>query len=331
MERSGIALAGNILTDNVKMIGSYPQKGMLVTITNEELAVGGCVPNTGIDIAKLDKDIKVYAYGRVGADYKGEYVINQMQSVGINTDGVIISKTAPTSYSDVMTVDGTGERTFFHNRGANKEFCPEDVDVDSLTCKMLHAGYIMLLDKFDQLDENGVTPMSEFLKKVRAKGIKTSVDLVSESSGNFNKVVKATLPHCDYVIINEVEGGQIAQINPRNENNQLIDENLKAIAIKIMQLGVNEKVIIHCPEKGCCLDKSGNYTVVESIKLKKGFIKGSVGAGDAFCAGSLYAIYNGYSDEKTLEFANLVAINCLSEKDSVSGVREKERLTEVLR
>ena len=65
---------------------------------------------------------------------------------------------------------------------------------------------------------------------------------------------------------------------------------------RLMDYGVNEKVIIHCPEKGFCLDKSGEFTVVNSLKLPKGFIKGSVGAGDAFCAGSLYAIYNGYTD-----------------------------------
>ncbi|MBR2499402.1 MAG: carbohydrate kinase family protein, partial [Clostridia bacterium] len=61
-------------------------------------------------------------------------------------------------------------------------------------------------------------------------------------------------------------------------------------------------------------------------KLPKGFIKGSVGAGDAFCAGSLYAIYHDYSDEEILSFANLVAISCLTAKDSVSGIRRKEEL-----
>ena len=110
----------------------------------------------------------------------------------------------------------------------------------------------------------------------------------------------------------------------------MIDENLKDIAEKLMALGVNEKVVIHGPEKGCCLNKDGKYTVVESIKLKKGFIKGSVGAGDAFCAGSLYAIYKGYEDADMLAFSNLFAINCLSEKDSVSGIRCKDKLKEVL-
>ena len=132
MERKGIALAGNILTDNVKMVASYPEKGMLATITEESLAVGGCVPNTGIDIAKLDPEMKVSVFGRVGNDFKGEYVLGQMQKVGIDVSGVIKSDSAPTSYSDVITVSGTGERTFFHNRGANREFSPNDVDLSKL-------------------------------------------------------------------------------------------------------------------------------------------------------------------------------------------------------
>ena len=132
----GIAIVGTILTDNVKMVQSYPEKGMLATITEESLAVGGCVCNTAIDIKKVDSNIDVYAFGKVGKDSKGEYVLNEMKKVGIDLSGVKISETAPTSYSDVITVVGTGERTFFHNRGANKEFCPADINVDNLDCKI---------------------------------------------------------------------------------------------------------------------------------------------------------------------------------------------------
>ena len=97
-----------------------------------------------------------------------------------------------------------------------------------------------------------------------------------------------------------------------------------------MAYGVKEKVIIHCPEKAFCLDKSGKETIVPSHKLPKGFIKGSVGAGDAFCAGSLYAIYQGYSDEEILRFGNLVAISCLTAPDSISGVCHKDDLEKLL-
>ena len=329
MERKGITLAGNILTDNVKMVGEYPQKGMLSTITEESLAVGGCVPNTAIDIKKVDPEMQIFAYGRVGNDDKGKYVLGEMEKVGIDVSNVKISATAPTSYSDVITVSGTGERTFFHNRGANKEFNPADVDLDKMTAKMLHAGYIMLLDSFDKLDGD-TTPMAEFLKEVRKRGIKTSIDLVSETSGSFHKIATAALPHCDYVIINEIEAGAIVGVEVRDNNGALNDQNVKLAMRKLMDYGVKEKVIIHCPEKGFCLNNDGEYTVVNSLKLPKGFIKGSVGAGDAFCAGSLYAIYNGYTDSEILSFSNLVAISCLTAADSVSGVCHKDKLSTLL-
>ena len=330
MKREGIALAGNILTDNVKFVGSYPEKGMLATITSESLAVGGSVPNSGIDLKRLDKNLRVCAFGKVGNDDKGKYVLNKLKEEGLETKGVKISNTSPTSYSDVITITGTGERTFFHNRGANAEFCLNDINLDDIDTKMLHCGYLMLLDSFDKY-ENGTTQMATLLKQAQEKGIKTSIDVVSESSGNFKKTVSASLPYCDYVIINEVEAGQIAEINPRNEDDTLNDENVKNILKTIMAYGVKEKVIIHCPEKGFCLDKSGNFTAVPSRQLKKGFIKGSVGAGDAFCAGCLYAIYNGYEDEKMLAFSNLVAINCLSKADSISGVTSVDKLEDCLK
>ena len=330
MERKGIAVAGNILTDNVKIVGAYPEKGMLSTIEEESLAVGGCVPNTAIDLKKIDPQLDVSAYGKVGDDEKGKFVVGQMQDVGIDVSCVKVSKTNPTSYSDVITVKSTGERTFFHNRGANKEFCPEDIDVESLNCKMFHIGYIMLLDYFDKILDYGSTPMSKFLKVLCDKGIKTSIDIVSESSGNFFKVVKSALPYCDYVIINEIEAGAIVGIEPRDMDGKISQDNVKLIMQKLFELGVREKIIVHCPEMGFCMNKDGSFTCEPSIKLPKGFIKGSVGAGDAFCAGSLYGIYNNYDDSKMLKFANLVAVNCLSAPDSVSGVCHKDKLNMVL-
>ncbi len=330
MERVGITLAGNILTDNVKLVEVYPEKGMLATIIKESLAVGGAVPNTGIDIKKIDPEMQVSVFGRVGDDDKGKYVVDVMRSAGLNVDGVKVSNSAPTSYSDVITVSSTGERTFFHNRGANAEFCPEDVDLTKLNCKILHVGYLMLLDAFDKVDENGETPMAAFLENARSLGIKTSVDMVSESSGNFHKVAVSALKHCDYIIINEVEAGEIVGISARDKSGKLDDDNVKTIMERLISMGVKEKIIVHCPEKGFCLNKDGKFVSVPSVKLPKGFIKGSVGAGDAFCAGALYGIYHGYDDGEMLTFANAVAVGCLSAPDSISGVRKKEDLISLI-
>ena len=63
-----------------------------------------------------------------------------------------------------------------------------------------------------------------------------------------------------------------------------------------------------------------------SLRLPDGFIKGSVGAGDAFCAGCLYGIYNGYDDRRILEFASGAAAYSLAAEDSVGGMKTADEI-----
>ena len=53
-----------------------------------------------------------------------------------------------------------------------------------------------------------------------------------------------------------------------------------------MELGVRKKVIIHMPDLATALSEDG-FTVVPSYEVSKAEIKGTTGAGDAFCAGIL--------------------------------------------
>ena len=67
-ERKGIVIAGNILTDVCKNIDTFPKIGMLANISSVKRAVGGCVPNTGISLATIDRSIPISAVGKVGDD-----------------------------------------------------------------------------------------------------------------------------------------------------------------------------------------------------------------------------------------------------------------------
>ena len=116
-KKGGITLAGNILTDVVKTVDCYPNIGMLANISDVSRAVGGCVPNTGIDLKKIDNTLRVAAIGKIGNDEGGEFLLSQFDKYGLERDKVKISATKPTSFSDVMSMP-SGERTFFHARGA---------------------------------------------------------------------------------------------------------------------------------------------------------------------------------------------------------------------
>ena len=84
--------------------------------------------------------------------------------------------------------------------------------------------------------------------------------------------------------------------------------------------GVNEIGIIHAPEAGWYMDKSGKFICVPSIDLPIDFINGSVGAGDAFCAGILYAIYKNFDPEFSLRLASAAAAANLSQENSIDGM-----------
>ncbi len=329
-ERHGIAVAGNILCDEVKMIEAFPERGMLVNITGMSRAVGGCVPNTLISLAKIDPSMTLSALGRCGRDEAGRYVLQEMARAGIDTSTVLVTEGHPTSFSDVMTTISTGERTFFHHRGANVDFAPADVPVGLLSCRMLHIGYIHLLDGFDAPDPVYGTAMAHFLHDVREAGISTSVDVVSRRDELFAEKVIASLPYTDNAFMNEVEACSVVGLEPRDKQGHIIEDNIRATMERIMAYGVGKRLIVHCPEAGFCLNRNGEFTVVPSLRLPDGYIKGAVGAGDSFCAGCLYGIYNGFDDCEMLSFAAGAAASNLSAEDSVSGMRSASQIRELI-
>ncbi len=329
-ERNGIAVAGNILTDEVKIIEAFPERGMLVNITSMSRAVGGSVPNTLISLAKIDPTLSLSALGKRGDDEGGRYAQSELQRVGIDTVGVQVTAEHPTGFSDVMTLRGTGERTFFHHRGANAHFAPADIDLSTLYCRMLHVAYIHLLDSFDAPDPEYGTTLARFLKAAQEEGILTSVDAVSSLNDEFASRILAAMPYTDNAIMNEIEVCGVSGLPPRDGEGKLLTENIRVTMEQLMSRGVGQRVIVHCPEAGFCLSRNGTFTVVPSLKLPAGYIKGTVGAGDSFAAGCLYGIYNGFTDAEILEFASGAAACNLAAEDSVSGMKDAAYIRELI-
>ncbi len=329
-DSQGVAIAGNILTDIVNTVDRYPEVSMLSNVLDTVNAVGGCVPNTGINLAKIDSDIFVSALGRVGNDEYGRFVMSEMRKHGLDISRIKISSTKPTANSNVMQDINTGTRTFFLTSGANGEFSLEDIDIDNLDCAIFHIGYVFLLPQFDAPDSEYGTKMARLLKEVSDKGIKTSLDAISTESELFAQTLIPSLKHCNYIILNEIESCKAANLSPRNPDGSLNAGNVKKAMEALIDYGVKDKVIVHSTEAGFLMNSDKSFIVVPSLKLPKGYIKGSVGAGDAYAAGCLYGLYNNFDDKYLLEFASAVAASNLSEADSISGVKCKSEIEQIM-
>lgn len=326
MTRQGIAISGNIVVDTIKKIDAYPDMGMLSNVYSVERAVGGCVPNVLINLSRMETGIPLTAIGRMGDDDAGAFILDALNETGADTKNIARVPGGITGFSDVMTVMSTGERAFFHCRGENAKFDPDEVPLESLDARILHTAYILLLDKFDEADEEFGTRMARYLHKAQSLGMETSIDVVSDKSGLFQEKVVPALKYSDYAIMNEIEGCAACGLEPRDENGVLIEENIKKALESFIACGVRKRAVIHCPEAGYCMEADGTFTRVPTFRLPEGYIKGSVGAGDAFAAGCLAAVYQGESAEEMLKIASAAGAANLSCADSVSGMVSYEIL-----
>ena len=321
MRKKGIAVAGNMIVDMLYPIDGFPKPGELTTITADATrSTGGCLCNDILDLAALDPELPLTALGRVGEDEAGDFVLEKLRERP-NISLAQIRRQGTTSYTLVMADEVSKQRSFYQCRGANADFCEADIDWDRLDVDMLHIGYILLLDALDAPDGEYGTKMARLLHTARQRGIKTSIDVVTEASERFGRIISPALRYTDYCIINEVEAQATTGVRLTEENGLLRREALPEALGRLKELGVSTWAVIHSPEGGFGLDENNAYVEVASLKLPRGYIKGSVGAGDAFCSGVLYAAWKGLPLAQAIELGTASAACSLSQPGATEGMR----------
>lgn len=326
--RKGIISMGTWLADRVKFIRKYPAAGNLTTIERVEYGLGGCSHNVLVDLARMQTDIPLYAGGCIGTDSDGDCILRVLEENRIDSSLMCRLPQVATSYTDVMSEIEGGSRTFFHYRGANACLGAEHFTAVNIPAKIFHLGYLLLLDKLDAEDPEYGIVAARVLHGLQSKGYRTSVDVVSEEGDRFRKVILPCLPYIDYLIINEIEAGACCGGSLRGKDGSLQVLEVEKAARFLMDRGIKSVCVIHFPEGGYGLDKKGESFYEPSVVLPTSEIVSTVGAGDAFCAGMLYALHEEMSLSSALKLANTSArfnlshATCTGGAPSLSEIRE---------
>ena len=265
--RKGICCAGNMIVDITYPIATWPKQNELTHITEGITnSTGGSVCNTITDLARLDPTMHLVASGFAGHDAEGDFVLQELGKYP-NIDLSMVKRDGRTSFTAVMSNNQTKERTFFVHAGANAYYGEDNIDWDKLDVNIFHIGYILLLPHLDEPDDQYGTKMAKLLHRAQSMGMKTSIDVVSESGDRFCKLVPPALKYTDYCVINELEAQQTTGVLLRDDDGKLHTENMPAALQKLKELGVSTWAVIHCPEVGCGIDENGTYYEVPSLKL----------------------------------------------------------------
>ncbi len=319
--KKGIAVAGTTVVDILYPIRGFAKPGELTNIVGEaSRSTGGCMCNDIMDLAALDASLPLTALGRVGEDEAGDYMLSRLRAFG-NIDLSQIVRAGTTSFTLVMADEVTKQRSFYYSKGASADFCEADVDWDRLDADLLHIGYILLLDALDAPDKQYGTKLARLLHAAKSRGIRTSVDMVTEPGERARRIVAPALKYADYCVINEAEAQAATGVKLLDADGALLRENVPAVLARLKEMGVSTWAVVHCPEGGFGLDERGAYVEVPGLKLPAGYIQGSVGAGDAFCSGVLYAAWQGWDLKTAIESGTAAAACSLSRPGATEGMR----------
>jgi len=296
--RNGILAGGNWIRDHAKTVDAWPEQDGLANILGHSVGNGGGPYNLLKDLAKLGAPFPLAGVGLVGDDPDGRDILADCRASGINTAQLRAVPGLTTGYTDVMTVDGTGRRTFFHHRGANARLGPAHFDFEASRERIFYLGYLLLLDALDAPGPDGVPYARDLLRRARAAGLRTSADCVSAPAGRF-LAVRPVLAEVDVLFVNDDEAERLCGLSLGR--GAALDRRAAEAAVRaLISLGVRGWAVVHFPQGACACSGTGELVWQPAVRMAPGLI-GGAGAGDALAAGVLYGEHEGWPMARSLE------------------------------
>ena len=254
---------------------------------------GGSAANTAAGLAKLG--VKTGYIGKVANDREGQILLDDFRNVGVNTDGIIVSRKGKSGI--VMGfVDQTGERAMYLDPGVNDKLGFEEVNLKYAgSAKFLH------LTSF-----RGEKPFEAQKKLVEAlpRAVKVTLDPGDIYARKGLKSLLPIIKRCFAVFPNESEIKLLTGKNHEEGAKALIEMGVSLVAVK---LGA----------KGCYVTDGRKNHLIKPYQVN---VVDTTGAGDAFCTGFLYGLIKNKGLYECGKLGNFVASRCIREAGAREGL-----------
>lgn len=295
-----MACVGILVADLfVPPLPDLPEAGQLLATDDFLLAPGGCAANTAICLARLGVPSSVI--GKVGDDVFGDFLERDLRKRGIDTRGVSRSERYGTSKTVILPVTGQ-DRRFIHTFGANADLTVEDLD-RSLTdaADVLYLGGYLVLPGLRQRE------LAELFASARRNGTRTVLDVVvpaGDTAASLDRL-EDLLPHVDFFLPNEDEAQALTG-----------ETELDRQAARLLEAGAQGVVVTMGPQ-GVRMVSGGQTLRLPAPRVD---VVDQSGAGDAFAAGFIVGLLEGWSMDKCLRFASVIGASACTKLGCTSGV-----------
>ncbi|GLS23157.1 sugar kinase [Labrys miyagiensis] len=322
--RSGIITAGTWCVDGNKLVEFWPGEDGLAEILHEEYRGGGSGCNLAIDMKRLDDGMWVETIGLIGDDEDGRLLYAEADRYGIVRRQLQMTREARTIHTDAYTSQRSGRRTHIYSPGAGALLTPDHFDFTNTKGRILHLGLPGVHKRMDQPWNGDANGWLTVLRKAREVGLVTNLELASASPARLRELVRPLLPYLDLLVVNDSEIGSIGSEETVRDDRTVVSACIAA-AKKVLAEGNCRVVAAHFPTGAIAVTREGEVISQPSVRVPKEAVAGANGAGDAFAAGFLYGVHEGWELRRSLALAHAAAaasLRSVTTSDAVAPWRE---------
>ena len=260
-------------------VTEIPEGQGLALLDEIRMTIAGTCAATAMNLARLGFDVTTF--GAVGNDSIGLWLTRALSDEGVNTDGLRVDDSAPTS-ATLLPIRPNGERPALHVIGANAKIVPGDIKWDDApTATHFHLGGSLLLEGVDGAGT------AQLLKEAKDRGMTTSMDIIGVPGKDYDALFAEAYAFLDYLLVNDDDVMLLAGADSVEE------------AMDIMlDKGVNACVITVGADGAVYKDSEGQAFSRPSHQID---VVDTTGCGDAFSAGFIAGVVLGKSMENAVE------------------------------
>ena len=302
---------GNVACDVLAKVSKNQKKSKKRLILEDiSLYPGGDALNSAIDVSLMGE--KSMFIGCVGRDVFGRQIMDKLSHFPVDLSHMCIAPEIRTSVSYyVVGEDGekwpgeTGGSCY--RPGGNEALREEDIPDSALQwADHLHLGSPMIQDG---LDYGG---NARLLKRARAAGVTTSMDLVYDQDEVWLPKIEQALSYCDIFIPSDYEVEQVCGLKDPLE----MKEFFRPYGISVFGVKMGQKgVFLTDYEKDVFWPSAYHKVPVETL-----------GAGDAFFAAFNVSYHRGYGLEQCAAIASCASACILDHYGATTGMVRFEEL-----